>query len=105
MLRGLRRSDVPAVFSLLARNFPIEHELLGWDRVAFERIGRGLFRPGPRLVLGFLRAIGRWPFDFLILDEGGTIAAAALLSYPPKVGFVSTVFVDEPYRRRGYAQK
>ncbi len=105
MLRGLRRSDVASVFSLLARNFPAEHELLGWDRTAFERIGRSLFRPGPRIVLGFLRAIGRSPFDFLILDEDGKIAAAALLSYPPNVGFLSTVFVDEPFRRRGYAQK
>src|SRR5262249_34514722 len=105
MLRPIRRDDVPEIFPLLARNFPAEHELLGWDRAVFERILRGLFRPGPRLALGLLRLVGRSPFELLMLDDGGRLAAGTLLTFPGRVGYVSTVFVDPPFRRRGYAQR
>lgn len=105
MLRELRKADVPAYLRLLLENFPEEQKLVGYRPEPMIRIIRRLFRPDWRLILGFLRLIHRPVFRLFVVEEEGTIAAAALLTYGSESGYVSTVVTDPRFRRRGFGRR
>jgi ribosomal protein S18 acetylase RimI-like enzyme len=105
MLRELRRSDIPQLFLLLERHFPEENALLGFDSKRFEGVVRRLFRPDYRFVMGFLKLVGRPVFRCFVIEIEGHLAAMAILTYNRRAGYVSSVMVDTPYRRKGYARE
>jgi len=105
MLREFRRSDARAFFDLLRRHFPEEDELLRYRPDAFDEVVRRVFRPDVRLVLRLLNALRHPIIDFFVIEEDGRVAATAILTFTERAGYVSTVMVDTPFRRRGYAKR
>lgn len=105
MLRAFRPRDIPELVPLLLRHFPEEEAVLGRNPETYARIVRRIYRWDARLVLGLLRAVGRPVFRFLVVEADGRLAATTIVTFPPAAGFLSTVMVDTPYRRRGYARR
>ncbi|MCI4351596.1 MAG: GNAT family N-acetyltransferase [Thermoplasmata archaeon] len=105
MLRHLRRSDAAGFSGLLERHFPEENRLLGMRPAEFEHIVHRAFRWDFRLIVGLLRLFGRRIFELFVVEVDDHIAATAFVVYLPKAGYIGTVMVDDPYRRRGYAAK
>ena len=105
MLREFRRADAPRFFQLMAANFPEEGALLEYRAEAFEAVVRRLYRPDVRFLLRLLDALRHPVVRFFTLDVDGALAGTAILTFSEGAGFVSTVMVDDRYRRQGYAKK
>lgn len=103
--REFRPSDVDRMVELSVALFPEENTLYGIRAAEVERIVRRFGRPHVRLLLGLLRAVGRAPFRFRVLEEDGRVVATTVLTFGPKSGYVSFVMVDPATRRRGYARR
>ncbi len=105
MLRPIRRADSAQLAELVARGFPEDNALLRWRPGAVEAILGQVLRPDVRFLLWFLERI-RYPVVKVIaLEADGRLAGVALVSFPPRAGYISSVVVDEAYRRRGYATR
>ena len=104
MLRDLAPADIPQLLPLLERHFPEEGALLGWRPESFNRVVRRLYRWDYRLLLGLMRLIGRPVYRCFVVDVDGRVAGITLLTFGARAGYVSSVVVDEPFRRRGYAK-
>jgi ribosomal protein S18 acetylase RimI-like enzyme len=104
VIRELTRADSDRVFHFLGTYFPEEEAILGTRPDGLEKVMRRVFRWDTRFVLGLMRLFGRPVFRFLVVDEGGTVVATTLLSFPERTGYISTVVVDPQYRRRGFAK-
>ena len=105
LIRDLRAADIPQLFPLLDRHFPEEQRLLGWRPTVFNDTLRDLYRWHIQLVVRLAAAFGRPIYRCFVVETEGHLAATALLTYAPRAGYVSTVMVDDPYRRRGYARQ
>ena len=105
MLRAFRRSDAPEFFELMRRSFPAEDALVGFRPDAFVRIVRRVFRPDFRLALGIAEALGHPVFRVYVIEEDHRIAAAGLLTFTERVGYLSTLMVDRSFQRRGFARQ
>jgi len=103
-LREFRRADAASLFALLKSEFPEEEAILGMRAEGFEAVIRRLFRADFRLFVGVLRAFGRAPYRLFVADEAGSIAGTTLLTFAARAGFLSTVVVAPPFRRRGIAR-
>lgn len=103
-VRDLKAADTPRLLELLRREFPEEEALLGTRPEGAVGIVRRVFRWDTRIVLGFLRLVGRPVFRFFVIEEGRQIVATTLLTFGPKSGYVSMVVVDRAHRRRGLAR-
>jgi ribosomal protein S18 acetylase RimI-like enzyme len=104
-VRDLRPSDAQDLLRFLRNDFPEEEALLGTRPEGFERIVRRVFRLDLRIVLGFLRLIGRPVYRFFVFEDQGRLVATTLLSFTESAGWVSMVVVDPAYRRRGLARE
>lgn len=104
-LREFRREDAPRLFELLKSEFPEEEAMLGMRPEGFAEVVRRLYRLDMRLLLGFLRAVGRPVFRMFVMEEGGKIAGVTLLTFAPRAGYLSTVVVAPEFRRRGFARQ
>lgn len=104
-LREFRRPDAPRVFELLKSEFPEEEQMLGMRPEGFAQIVDRLYRADIRLILGILRAFRRSPFHLYVAEEDAAIVGTTLLSFAPRVGFLSTVVVAPAFRRRGFARQ
>lgn len=104
MIRDLRRPDAPAIFALMTREFPEESRLLGGRPEEVEKIVRRALRWDTRFVVGLLRAFGRPVFRVLVVDFDGRPVGMTMLSFSRVAVYVSTVVVDPPFRRRGFAK-
>lgn len=105
MLRDLRARDIPQLFPLLDRHFPEEQRLLGWRPTVFNDVIRDLYRWHIQLVVRLAAAFGRPIYRCFVVEVDDHLAATTLLTYAPRAGYVSTVMVDDPYRRRGLARQ
>lgn len=105
MLSKFRPADAPRLFELLQQSFPEEEGLYGMRPAAFAQVVRRIYRWDLRLVLGFLRAIGRPTFRFFTIEVGSSVVATTLLSFGARAGYISMVMVDPAHRRRGYARQ
>lgn len=105
MLRDLRATDIPQLFPLLDRHFPEEQRLLGWRPAVFNDVLCDLYRWHIQLVVRLTAAFGRPIYRCYVVEVDGHLAATTLLTYAPRAGYVSTVMVDDPYRRRGFARR
>lgn len=105
MIRDLRRTDTPRLLALLEQNFPEESALLGNRPDGFEQVVRRVLRWDSRLVLGFLRRIGRPVFRVVVVEVDRTAVGMSLVTFPARAAYVSHVVVDPAYRRRGYARQ
>ncbi|MCI4339817.1 MAG: GNAT family N-acetyltransferase [Thermoplasmata archaeon] len=103
MLRPFRREDGAKLFALTGRYFPEEGELLRWRPGAFDAVVARVFRPDVRFLLWTMEKLRHPLFKALVLEADGQLAGAALLTFPSRAGYISTVVVDEPFRGRGYA--
>lgn len=103
-IRELEKRDAPRVFRFLKTEFPAEEAILGTRPEGFAEIVRRAFRWDARLILGFLRLIGRSAFYFFVVEEDGEVVATTILSYVGPTGYLAMVVVDPKYRRRGFAQ-
>ena len=103
-IRELGKRDAPQVFRFLKTEFPAEEAILGTRPEGFAEIVRRAFRWDARLILGFLRLIGRSAFYFFVVEEDGQVVATTILSYVGPTGYLAMVVVDPKYRRRGFAQ-
>jgi len=104
MLRPFRGSDVPEYAELYRKYFPEEPKLLLTDAGAFERVVARAFQWDARIVLGFLRLIHRPIGHFFAVEANGRLAGVAFLFFDAGVGYIASVAVDAPYRRRGFAR-
>jgi ribosomal protein S18 acetylase RimI-like enzyme len=104
-LRDLRATDAPRLLQFLKNEFPEEEALLGTRPEGFVKIVRRVSRWDTRIVLGFLRLLGRPIFRFFVIEEGDQIVATTLLTFGPRTGYVSMVVVDPAHRRRGLARR
>ncbi len=104
MLRELRPDDVDPFYGLLLRCFPEEDRLFGFRSDPYRRVARRLLRWDLQFVLRWFDLLRRPIVKVLGIEADGTLAAAVILSFPPRAGFVSSLMVDAPYRRRGYAR-
>jgi ribosomal protein S18 acetylase RimI-like enzyme len=102
--RDLRAADTPRLLQFLKNEFPEEEALLGTRPEGYVEITRRVFRWDARLVLGFLRLVGRPIFRFFVVEEGNQIVATTLLTFGQHTGYVSMVVVDPAHRRRGLAR-
>jgi ribosomal protein S18 acetylase RimI-like enzyme len=105
MIRDFRPRDSPTYFRLITEHFPEESKVLGMRPDGYERIVRRLYRWDARLLLGFARVFGRPIFRLFVIDEGEAVAASALLTFSGPTGYISSVVVDVPFRRRGLARR
>lgn len=103
--REFRFSDLPRLAQLQEEGFPEENALFGIQPKEIERLVRKLDRWHLRLMLGFLRVVGRPFFLFPIVEDDGAMVATTLLSFGARHGYVSMVMVDPKFRRRGYARR
>lgn len=90
---------------MLHRNFPEEERYLLKRPEAVERVVRRVYRWDARLLHGIASLLGRPVYRFFVIEAEGRPAATALLTFGPVSGYVSTVMVDVPFRRRGYARR
>lgn len=104
-VRELRAKDASDLIRFLRTYFPEEETLIGTRPEGFRKIVRRVFRWDARLVLGFLRAIGRPVFRFFVVEDQGHVVATTLLTFSSQAGYVSVVVVDPAYRRRGLARE
>ncbi len=104
-VRDLRPADAPRLFELMKTEFPEEEVLLGSRPEGLDEVVRRVYRPPTRLLLGFLRLIGRPLFRFFVIESEGRIVATTLLTFSHRAGYLSTVVVDPAYRRRGFAKE
>lgn len=105
ILREFRGSDLPQLIALQRDGFPEENALYGIRPEELGPIVRRLERPTVRLLLGLMRTVGRPPFLFPVVEEDGKVVATTVLSFGPRIGYVSMVMVDSAFRRRGYARR
>jgi ribosomal protein S18 acetylase RimI-like enzyme len=105
MLRPLAARDIPEYGELYRRYFPEEARVLLTDAGAFQKVLRRAFHWDARLILGFLQLIGRPIGHFYALEADGRLAGVTFLFFEGGVGYIASVAVDLPYRRRGYARK
>ncbi len=105
MLREFSRRDIPELLPLLERHFPEENALLGWQAPTYYRLIHRFYRWDARLILGFLSALGRSVYRFFVIEDDHRLAGTTLLTFTSRAGYVSTVMVDTPHRRRGYAKR
>ena len=104
-VRDLRAGDASDLLRFLENYFPEEEALLGTRPEGFQKVVRRVFRWDTRIVLGFLRAIGRPVFRFLVVEDEGRLVATTLLTFSKEAGYVSMVVVDPTHRRRGIARE
>ncbi|HTW76696.1 MAG TPA: GNAT family N-acetyltransferase [Thermoplasmata archaeon] len=104
MIRDVRRSDAPALFTFLSEYFPEEQAIMGFRPDGFLKVVARVFRWDFRLILGLMALFGRRVFRFLVVEEDGKVVATTLVTLPPRAGYVSSVAVDPAYRRRGLAR-
>jgi ribosomal protein S18 acetylase RimI-like enzyme len=105
MLRDLRRADGPEFLALMERGFPEESALLGGRPEEFEKMFRRVFRWDARFLLALLKLLGRPIVRMLVVEQDRRLVAESLVTFPAGAAYVSTVVVDERYRRRGYARQ
>jgi ribosomal protein S18 acetylase RimI-like enzyme len=90
---------------MLVRNFPREEELLRKSPEGVTRLVRRAYRWDMRLLLGAADLLGRPLFRFFVVADGERVVATTLLTFAPPAAYISTVMVEEEYRRRGYARR
>lgn len=105
MIRDFRVSDGPRLYDLLRTNFPEEEAAYGTRPDSWKEVVRRAYRPHLRLVVALARLVRRPIFRFFVVEEEGQIVATTLLSFAPKMGYLSAVMVAAPFRRRGYARQ
>jgi ribosomal protein S18 acetylase RimI-like enzyme len=105
MLRTFRRADAAQLAAFIGTYFPEEGELLRWRPGAFEAIVVRVDRLHIRFLLWLLERLRHPIVKVFALEVDGRLAGAAILSYPPRAGYISSVVVDARYRGRGYATK
>ena len=105
MLRDLRRADGPEFLALMERGFPEESALMGGRPEEFEKMFRRVFRWDARFLLALLSLFGRPIVRLLVVEQDAHVVAESLVTFPPGAAYVSSVVVDEAYRRRGYARQ
>ena len=103
-VRSLRAKDAPDLVRFLREYFPEEEAILGTRPEGFQKVVRRIFRWDARLVLGFLRLIGRPVFRFFVVEDQGRVVATTLLTFSRATGYISMVSVDRAYRRHGLAR-
>ena len=104
IIRELEKRDGPEVLKFLLSEFPEEEAILGTRPEGFADVLRRAFRWDARLVLGFLRLVGRPIIVFYIAEEDARVVGTTALSFQGPTGYLSMVVVDPAYRRRGFAQ-
>jgi ribosomal protein S18 acetylase RimI-like enzyme len=104
-LREFRRADAAEFGRLVVDHFPAEQSLLGMRPEAIDRVARRIYRWDARLVLGLFRLLGRPIFRFFLIDVNGHVAATTIATFTPYAVYLSSVMVDTPYRRRGFAKR
>lgn len=104
MTREFRAQDVDAFLAIYPENFP-EERYLGTDLAGMGRVLRRYFSPTSRFILRAARLFGRPIVRFFVAERDGRLVGTALLSFPPRAGFISLVQVDARYRRQGIAEQ
>lgn len=105
LVREFRGSDLPQLIRLQEEGFPEENALYGMRVEELAPIVRRLERPHVRFLFGLLRALGRPVLRFPVVEDEGKVVATSVLSFGPRMGYVSMVMVDPAFRRRGYARR
>ncbi len=105
MIRDFRFSDASQLFELLSTNFPEEERVYGTRPESWNEVAKRIHRPSIRFVVAFARLLRRPIYRFFTIKEEGRLVATSLVSFAPRIGYISTVMVDKSYRRRGYARR
>jgi ribosomal protein S18 acetylase RimI-like enzyme len=105
MIRDFRFSDASRLFELLRTNFPEEERVYGTRPESWNEVVKRIHRPSVRFVVAFARLFRRPIYRFFTIEEDGRLVATSLVSFAPRIGYISTVMVDAGYRRRGYARR
>ena len=103
-VRYLQARDAPDLVRFLREYFPEEEAILGTRPEGFFKVVRRIFRWDARLLLGFLRMIGRPLFRFFVVEDQGRVVATTLLTFSKAAGNVSMVGGDPAYRPHGLAR-
>ena len=103
MLRPFQARDGPRMAELVVQFFPEEGELLRWRPGSFEAIVARAFRPHFRFLLWLLEKLRHPIVKVFAIEADGKFVGGAILAFPVRAGYVSSVVVDAPYRGRGYA--
>lgn len=88
----------------MKQEFPLEERIYGSNAEQVTALIRRVYRWDVRIVLALLKAFGRSPFDFWVVDENERLVGTTLVTYGARAGFLSTVSVHPDFRRRGFAQ-
>jgi ribosomal protein S18 acetylase RimI-like enzyme len=102
MLRSFQARDGPRMAELVGANFPEEGELLRWRPGAFEAIVARVYRPHLRFLLWLFERLRHPIFKVFAIEADGQFVGGAILAYPARAGYISSVVVDGAYRGRGY---
>lgn len=105
MIRDLRPADLPHLYPLLERHFPAEQRLLGWRPAVFNDVLHDLYRPHVQFLVRLVALFGRPIYRVFVVAVDGRLAATTVLTYTARAGYVSTVMVDDAFRRRGFARR
>jgi len=105
MIEDFRIRDGEQLFALLKENFPEEDRAYGIRPDAWGEVLRRIHRPPIRLVVALARLARRPIYRFFTIRDDGRLVATSLVSFAPRIGYISMVMVDASHRRRGYARR
>lgn len=105
MIQDFHIADAPRLFELLQTNFPEEERAYGTRPESWAEAIRRIHRPTIRFLVALARLARRPIYRFFTIQEDGRLVATSLVSFAPRIGYISTVMVDGGYRRRGYARR
>jgi len=105
MIREFRFSESTRLFELLRTNFPEEERAYGTRPESWQEVVQRVHRPSVRLIVALARLVRRPIYRFFTIEADGRLVATSIVSFAPRIGYISTVMVDSAYRRRGYARR
>lgn len=105
MIEDFRFANAGRLLELFQQNFPEEERVYGTRPEAWSEVVKRIHHPMVRLIVAMARWVRHPIYRFFTIMEGDRLAATTIVSFSPRIGYISSVMVDPPFRRRGFARR
>lgn len=105
MIEDFHFEDANQLLALMRENFPEEERVYGTRPDSWNEVVKRVHRPSVRILVALARLARRPIYRFFTIKDGERLVATSIVSFAPRIGYISTVMVDAAYRRRGFARR
>lgn len=105
LIRDFKKSDLHNLLEIANESFAEEFQIIGFDPDHIRKIVNQMFNPLGKLLLCFLKLLGKEPFRLFVAENHGRVVGTTMVNLRGRIGYITTVMVHPACRGTGIATK